>query len=386
MQAWLYEAGIFFSDLEGLQIVSWSTPHTYPVSDGMIFDEAHYAKNYYSDRTKKMLTACLARDNKGEIITQYVWFLTGTPNKNGKPSEYFPFIKACLHPWGDSITRYKEHFCIISRQAFGRRVLERETIRQLHEPELQELLAQIMITIKASDVIDLPPLVRKNIEVAGPVIRDKKVYKTTQGATLAMMAERKDNSFLKSRYVAENITQFIDNGEQLVIYATYLESSAHLESELRSKGYAVGRLVGNLSKVKRYDIVQAFEKKEIDIIIISDAGKEGINLQTASKLLFIDLPWTPGDLGQIEGRIYRRGQQASVVTFYRLLMGDIDKAIAKILVSKDKKINSMGARAVQNKIIRSLKNSYSESQPETVAQPASLQASQQALFVPYKDL
>jgi SNF2 family DNA or RNA helicase len=67
-------------------------------------------------------------------------------------------------------------------------------------------------------------------------------------------------------------------------------------------------------------------------------GGVGLNLQTASYVILVDYPWTPGDTLQAEDRVYRIGQDQPV-TIYRLLHG-IDYDVFKILEEKIENINT----------------------------------------------
>jgi len=66
-----------------------------------------------------------------------------------------------------------------------------------------------------------------------------------------------------------------------------------------------GRLVG----VEREDIKHRFLRRQIDILICTDAAAEGLNLQTADLLVNFDLPWNPMKVEQRIGRIDRIGQE-----------------------------------------------------------------------------
>ena len=63
---------------------------------------------------------------------------------------------------------------------------------------------------------------------------------------------------------------------------------------------------------------EMFDKK-VDIIVCSDAASEGLNLQSASVLINVDVPWNPARLLQRIGRIDRLGQEAEEIFVYNLL-------------------------------------------------------------------
>jgi SNF2-related domain len=92
-----------------LEICSWSkvpaaiesTVDSYVV----VADEAHMIQSMEAARTQNFLTLVAANRCVGVLL------LTGTPMKNGKPSNLFPLLRACRHPFGRHQRAYETHFC-----------------------------------------------------------------------------------------------------------------------------------------------------------------------------------------------------------------------------------------------------------------------------------
>jgi hypothetical protein len=59
-----------------------------------------------------------------------------------------------------------------------------------------------------------------------------------------------------------------------------------------------------------------------------------INLHDTDAVYVIQLPYTPGDLRQMEGRFARQGQKRPVVIYYVICAGTVDERLADILISK----------------------------------------------------
>ncbi|MGQ4810058.1 RNA polymerase-associated protein RapA [Candidatus Entotheonellaceae bacterium PAL068K] len=66
---------------------------------------------------------------------------------------------------------------------------------------------------------------------------------------------------------------------------------------------------GRLVAVERETIKHRFLRRQIDILVCTDAAAEGLNLQTANLLVNFDLPWNPMKVEQRIGRIDRIGQK-----------------------------------------------------------------------------
>jgi superfamily II DNA/RNA helicase len=64
------------------------------------------------------------------------------------------------------------------------------------------------------------------------------------------------------------------------------------------------------------------KKREITVLVGTDAASEGLNLQTLSTLINVDLPWNPTRLEQRKGRIQRIGQLADKIYIYNMRYKD----------------------------------------------------------------
>jgi superfamily II DNA or RNA helicase len=87
----------------------------------------------------------------------------------------------------------------------------------------------------------------------------------------------------------------------------------------------------------KHEIKKALDSGAIALILCSDAASEGLNLQSASVMVNVDVPWNPARLEQRIGRIARLGQQADTVTIYNLWYPDSVEAkmYTRLLARKD---------------------------------------------------
>jgi superfamily II DNA/RNA helicase len=74
--------------------------------------------------------------------------------------------------------------------------------------------------------------------------------------------------------------------------------------------------------VEREEIKNSVKKREIRLVVATDAACEGLNLQTLGTLINIDLPWNPSRLEQRLGRIKRFGQTRRNVDMLNLVYHD----------------------------------------------------------------
>ena len=78
----------------------------------------------------------------------------------------------------------------------------------------------------------------------------------------------------------------------------------------------------DFAAVEREDIKGAVKKREIRLVVATDAACEGLNLQTLGTLINVDLPWNPSRLEQRLGRIKRFGQVRRTVDMLNLVYHD----------------------------------------------------------------
>lgn len=75
----------------------------------------------------------------------------------------------------------------------------------------------------------------------------------------------------------------------------------------------------DFASVEREEIKAAVKKREVRLLVATDAGCEGLNLQTLGTLINVDLPWNPSRLEQRLGRIKRLGQARRTVDMLNLV-------------------------------------------------------------------
>ncbi|MEO8216501.1 MAG: DEAD/DEAH box helicase [Acidobacteriota bacterium] len=86
-------------------------------------------------------------------------------------------------------------------------------------------------------------------------------------------------------------------------------------------------------------VLSAFRRGEVDVLVATDIGAEGLDLQTARTVVHYDLPWNPVRLDQRNGRVNRIGQTRAVVPAFYFLpprngAGGID--VMRVLARKNR--------------------------------------------------
>lgn len=111
------------------------------------------------------------------------------------------------------------------------------------------------------------------------------------------------------------------NAEQAVVFTEYADTAHWITDRLRAAGYTTRMYSGRQNNAERDAVRLAFMRSEFQIIVTTDAGNEGIDLQAAHVLINYDIPWSLVRLEQRMGRIHRVGQQHDVF-LYNLVATD----------------------------------------------------------------
>ena len=142
--------------------------------------------------------------------------------------------------------------------------------------------------------------------------------------------------------VRDDKTPWKDKG--CIIFSQYFDSARHLAETLSTDipGTVIGLYAGGdksgyfmdgeFHKMLKDDIKAQVKERKIKILVGTDAASEGLNLQTLSTLINLDLPWNPTRLEQRKGRIQRIGQISDSVSIYNLRYKDsVEDKVHKVL-------------------------------------------------------
>jgi hypothetical protein len=121
----------------------------------------------------------------------------------------------------------------------------------------------------------------------------------------------------------------------------------YLVHEIGFDSSEIAFIIGGMNAQKKDAIKDKFQSGKVKVLLGSQAIREGINLQNRATVLYdLWLDWNPTDLKQLEGRIWRFGNQfANVRIVIPLIENSIDVAIFQKLEEKTNRINEIWNRA-----------------------------------------
>jgi len=133
--------------------------------------------------------------------------------------------------------------------------------------------------------------------------------------------------------------------EKVVIFAYYRPTLEYLRRRLTSEGVNVSVIHGGIPNEQRWDEIDRFrDPRGPRILLSSEVGSEGIDLQFCRVLVNYDLPWNPMRVEQRIGRIDRVGQKAERLSIINFKVKDtIEERLYDRLHSKlERFANSLG--------------------------------------------
>jgi len=328
---WRENGGVAVTTYESIS--RFTLPEKFRVSM-VVVDEAHYVKNPDTQRTKALM--------KLLEKTEYVLFMSGTPLEN--KVEEMCFLVSCLQP---DIAKELESVKFLSTAEQFRQQLAPVYLRRTREDVLKEL----------------PDLIEKEQWcVLGE--EEQSMYRE---AVLSenFMAIRQVSwhvSDLKTSSKAERLLELCDQAmeqKRKVIVFSFFRNTLNKVTELLGDR-CMEPITGAISPQRRQEIVDEFGKAADGAVLVSQvqAGGTGLNIQSASVIIFCEPQIKPSIENQAISRAYRMGQVRDVLV-YRLLADDtVDERILELLKNKQMQFDSFADESVVGE--ESLKPSEAE--------------------------
>ncbi len=215
-----------------------------------------------------------------------------------------------------------EAACYEELTALVREAASRASAESVHRLSLQHLLAA-----GGSSPAAAAGAIARFIERGGADGRVDARWPALLARTRAIGAGAKEAALL--RLLAQN------PAEKKLVFVQHRDSLSHLGQRLRAQKIPFAAFAGDMSGPQKDEAVEAF-RKDVPVLLCTESGGEGRNLQFCNTLINFDIPWNPMAIEQRIGRIDRIGQTREVFIFNLVTAGTIEDAMLRIL---DEKIN-----------------------------------------------
>ncbi len=171
-------------------------------------------------------------------------------------------------------------------------------------------------------------------------------------------------------------------GEKVVLFSYFLDTLAYLKERLTEDGVQAIVLSGDAGIDKNEVLAQFASPAGPTVLLSSEVGSEGVDLQFCRVLVNYDLPWNPMRLEQRIGRLDRLGQRALKIVIWNLMYADtIDERIYSRLYERLDLFNRTlgGLEATLGEEIRELTNELLRENLSADQEAARIDQSAQAL-------
>lgn len=332
---------LIFRDIE--YIKNWSP-------DLIILDEAQRIKNWKT-RTAKYVK---------QLDSTFAIVLTGTPIEN-KIEELHSIMELIDRHHLGPLYRFVQMHRIVDE---GGKVIGYKDLKSIRNS-----LGNVLIRRKKNEVLkQLPERIDKNFFV--PMTKEQCIthdenydivvrlvakwrrYKFLCEAdqrrlliALNFMRMAADNTYLvdKKTIHGPKIDELevilkeliIEGNEKAVIFSQWLRMTELIEHVLARNGIKYVHLNGSVPSKQRKGLMSQFkEDPECMVFLSTDAGGVGLNLQSGSVVINMDIPWNPAILEQRIGRVHRLGQKRTVRVINFVSSSSIEARILELLKFK----------------------------------------------------
>ncbi len=318
--------------------------------DLVILDEAQRIKNWKTKVSQQIK----------KISTPYAIVLTGTPIENKLEELYSIMQFIDVYRLGPMHHFLNEHqITDESGQIIGYKNLNKIAANLsdvLIRRTKKEVLSELPIRMDKNLLVPMTPQQTKihndlGDNVAKLVTRWRKAGFLNETdrkrliLTLNQMRMICDSTFIldqKTRHdtkvdevmnILDEVLQHSD--EKVVVFSQWERMTRLVAEELEKRHVLFEHLHGGIESLKRKELLENFQTNPASRVFLStDAGGVGLNLQNASLLINLDIPWNPAVLEQRIGRIYRLGQENNVSIINLISAGTIEQRMLDVLQFK----------------------------------------------------
>ncbi len=123
------------------------------------------------------------------------------------------------------------------------------------------------------------------------------------------------------------------HGHKVLVFVHALRTLHRVEDLLTGAGFRFATFSGEQSREDKDAAVERF-RHDVPVMLCTDSGGEGHNLQFADTLVNYDLPWNPMRIEQRIGRLHRYGQTRDVYIFNLCTENSLESRILALLNDK----------------------------------------------------
>lgn len=321
LQEWIKTGGVAVTTYETTSYFELPDKFRYSL---LVVDEAHYIKN--PDARRSINTKRLSS------YADRLLFMTGTALEN-KVEEMTSLIEI-LQPE-------------IAKEVQGMKMLS-------SAPQFREKVAPVYYRRKREDVLtELPELLEneewcqlgleEELEYENTILSSGNNFNAVRRVSWNVSDLRKSS---KATRMLEIIEQAKEEGRKVIVFSFYLDVIEKISSLLGNQ--CTEPINGSVTPVRRQEIIDEFDNAPAGKVLVSQiiAGGTGLNIQSASVVIFCEPQLKPSIENQAISRAYRMGQARNVLVYRLLCDNTIDERIMEMLAEKQAVFNAFADKSV----------------------------------------
>lgn len=290
--------------------------------------------------------------------------LTGTPISNS-PDDIYSLVDWLVPRYLGSFYQFRQKYCL-TEEGYGFGGDYTKVVGYKNMDQLKAKVDRIMLRRTKEEVFkDFPPKTVENV-IVQLSDDERKVYTGVKELLAEEISKLEINQFTlrmipvkmlrlkqctghnklvgvtesmkssKLETLRGMLREIVANGDKAIIFTQFAEMMHIMAAELEE--FRPSCIYGGVDSIKRMEKVKEFnDDPKGRIIIMTEAGAYGLNMQSASYVIHYDAPWSIAKLMQREDRAHRWGVGPKGVTVYNMICKDtIDEYIMKVLYRKQK--------------------------------------------------
>lgn len=302
-------------------------------------DEASYLKSYSAKRTKIA----------AKLDSKYLFLLTASPMENNYLELHS--LLSLINPLvAGSKERFVKEHC---RIGIFRNIVGYKNINSF----MSKVENLYLKRIKADVLKELPPILFYDKYLDMPMIQWREYVKKRKEFEIWLEEEENPTitnvlvQLLRLRQVCDHpLLLGIDapsvkmdmleddmekHGQKTIVFTFFTGMADIIVNDPRFAKYNPQMIAGKTKISERVEIINLFNRSpDMKMLVMTDAGARGLNIQGASLIIHFDSPWNPELKKQKDGRAHRFGQDQVVTSISYYANDSADIKIRNILQKK----------------------------------------------------
>lgn len=307
----------------------------------MALDEAQRIKNR-NTKTHKALKA---------VRKDFCWLLTGTPIEN-HPGELYNLISFMADGLFSGINEFNAKYAVLEKNHFASQRSGRVVMSVSHYKNLKDLsvfVKPLIVRRLKEHVLDSLPEIAHTFATFDLTKEERAKYE----GLLQLVALGRMSFFqimVKLRVICSGTKTFQSRkmnhlmdllstykNKKFIIFSEFKTAVNKIIAEVKTKlGEECATITGDVKNEDRLQEVDKFmeDSNNIRLIVMTNAGALGLNLQNADFVLNYDIPWNPATWQQRIDRAHRIGSKKPILSINFIAKDTIEERIYSVFIRK----------------------------------------------------